>query len=126
MQNSFVAKDQAVSFLESATCRLKRGGYFIGSLPDSSAIWLAFTPQTILILNLRYNAQKQAMKDLEKAKKQKIKVRKTDKAATIKGSLYSIEFHDDFKNLGTSYTYKMAGSDADIIEYMVPPSCFLP
>ena len=65
------------------------------------------------------------MKDLEKAKKQKIKVRKTDKAATIKGSLYSIEFHDDFKNLGTSYTYKMAGSDADIIEYMVPPS-FLP
>jgi hypothetical protein len=39
MQNSFVAKDQAVRFLESATCRLKRGGYFIGILPDSSAIW---------------------------------------------------------------------------------------
>jgi hypothetical protein len=30
-------------FLRSATCRLREGGYFLGFLPDSSAIWYKST-----------------------------------------------------------------------------------
>ncbi len=61
------------------------------------------------------------MKDMEKAKQLK-KPRQGDKSAKIAGALFSIEFDDDlnnFKHLGTSYTRKIVGSEADAIEYMV-------
>jgi hypothetical protein len=43
MQNSFASEETAELFLRSATCRLREGGYFLGFLPDSSAIWFPRT-----------------------------------------------------------------------------------
>lgn len=93
MQNSFVAEEQVRSFLWSATSRLRDGGYFIGLLPDSSAIWC--------------KAQKEAQKE---------------GSAKIRGKLFTFSFDDDlnnFKPFGTSYTRHIQGETSDPTEYMV-------
>lgn len=39
MQNSFASEEKAEFFLRGIVSRLREGGYFLGALPDSSAIW---------------------------------------------------------------------------------------
>lgn len=93
MQNSFASEETAELFLRSATCRLREGGYFLGFLPDSSAIW---------------------------SKAAKVNS-KGDEAPKFGGDLYKIEFNDDlsrFQPFGTSYTHRMREME-DRKQYLV-------